>query len=355
VSRLTRDEIEERKRALQDASVERLVERADLAHQRSESFRYVKPFSDAYDGVVHSIRAADGRFTLGLAEIDTLTRGFGPKELVMILGFSHAGKTQLVNTAILNNRDKRILFLSMDDPTEMILVKLACMDMGVSADRLERQIRQGDESALRALRVAATDSFRNLVVVDESLSLSGVQSAVEEVTSYWGAPPDACIIDYLGSMQSEVNDDYDGVKSKAAALKRWEKEQPFPTIVLHQNTRGRGAPGEPITMLSGAYGGEQEATVLMGIRRKRDWTDLEQWERDQHANSVTLHVVKNKRPPSKVTPYEGVDFYMNPDTGLIRRMHDDDWPKRPSASGQVLTSAHEALEAAKGVSNGSGD
>ena len=142
------------------------------------------------------------------------------------------------------------------------------------------------------------------------------------------------------------NDEPEGVKARATALKRWQKDQPFPTIVLHQNTRGRGAPGEPITMMSGAYGGEDTATVLLGVRRKRDWAELEQWERETHKNTITIHVVKNKRPPAKITPTDGIDFYMDPHTGLIRRMNDDDWPVRRD---RPLTSSREALEVRRSI------
>ena len=187
---LTAEEIAERKARLEQAAQERLVDRAEIQVHRAEGLQYVRPFADAYDAVVDAMVNPDGRFRLGLAPIDTLTRGFGPKELVMIVGFSHAGKTQLVNTAILYNRDKRILFLSMDDPTEMILIKLACMRMGVSAEDLERRVAQGDKEALRALRVAATDDFRNLLVVDQSLSIAGIDRVVKEATTYWEAPPD---------------------------------------------------------------------------------------------------------------------------------------------------------------------
>jgi replicative DNA helicase len=342
MGRLTREEIAERKAAIERAATERLADRADVQVARTEGLQYVRPFSDAYDSTVDAMVNVDGRFRLGLGQIDVLTRGFGPKELVMVVGFSHAGKTQLVNTAILNNRDRRVLFLSMDDPTEMILIKLACMKLGVSAEALEKRIAQGDQDALTALRVAATDDFRNLIVVDQSLSLDGIDHVVREATTYWGAGPDAVIIDYLKSIQGG-DDENGGITTKATALKRWEKEQSFPTIVLHQNTRGRGAPGEPITMLSGAYGGEDVATVLMGVRRKRDWSELEEYERRQQKDTITIHVVKNKRPPAKVTPPDGIDFYMDPQTGLIRRLHDDDLPLNRTG----LTSSTEALAVAR--------
>ena len=66
---------------------------------------------------------------------------------VIVTGFAHSGKTQLTNTMIVNNPDKKILFFSLDDPAEMILAKLVAMQTDVPASLLEDRIRDGDEDA----------------------------------------------------------------------------------------------------------------------------------------------------------------------------------------------------------------
>lgn len=323
---LTEAEILDRKAALATAGSD-AVDR-DIRHQarKAGEYHYIRPFSSTYQGVVDALENPEDRFMFGLFDIDAMTRGHGPKELVMIVGFSHAGKTQVVNTAICNNKKKRVLFFSMDDPAEMILMKLACMHLDIDAETLEDLVRSGNAKAKQDLKVAATEEFRNLIVVDDSLGLNAMTTAIEEATEFWGAPPECVIIDYLQSMQGSGQDSDDGgIKAKAAAVKRWVKDKPFPTLLCHQNTRSRGAPGEPITILSGAFGGEQEATCIIGVRRKKDWADLDQWAQRKHAATITLHVVKNKRPPGRLTPKDGLDFYMSPDTGLIRPLRDADY------------------------------
>ena len=284
------------------------------------TYQYVKPFAKSYEGIIESLASSDHRFSLGIAPIDTLTRGFGPKELVFITGFAHSGKTQLVNTAILNNLNKRVLFFSMDDPAEMILLKLTCMYADVPADELERLIHEGDPAAKATLKRAATEIFKNLVVVDDSLGMEAMDKAIEEATDLWGAPPELVVIDYLELMQGNaVSDDANAnVKKKSQALKKWVKSKDWPTIVLHQGTRSGSEPGKPISMTSMAYGGEQEATIVIGVRRKKDDRDADMWARQANQSTVTLHVVKNKRPPAKVTKPDGVDLYMSPKTGVIR-------------------------------------
>ena len=263
-------------------------------------------------------------------------------------GNSHAGKTQLINSAICNNRDRRILFFSMDDPAEMILIKLTCMQQGVDAETLERHIRDDEQDGRKALRRAATSDFSKLIVVDESMGLGALTKAVEEATDYWGAPPECVFIDYLQSLEGNgSSDDEDGgVRQKIQGIKRWVKNKPFPTVVVHQNTRSKGGPGARITMTSGAYGGEQQSTMLIGVRRKRDDEDLDQWERDQNENTVTLHIVKNKRPPCKVTPIDGVDFFMSPTTGAIRLLRDEDLSAgATSAANKIHKTAEGAMSA----------
>ncbi len=114
------------------------------------------------------------------------------------------------------------------------------------------------------------------------------------------------------------------IKQKANALKRWAKHAEYPIIALHQGTRSRATPGEPITLLSMGYSGEQQATIVIGCRRKRDRADLEVHDRQAHENTITLHVVKNKRPGGRCTHFEGIDFRLDPATGVIGKLGRDD-------------------------------
>jgi hypothetical protein len=138
------------------------------------------------------------------------------------------------------------------------------------------------------------------------------------------------------------------VKAKSQSLKRWVKDQCAPVIAVHQATRSKGAPGEPITMLSMAYGGEQEATMVIGVRRKRDDQKLDSWERQCEQDTITLHLAKNKRPPARVTAPDGLDMYMDPNTGLIRPLREGDRQGQTSiTTSEVGNSAADALRIAQ--------
>lgn len=315
---ITEAEIEDRLASIVDRATERETEKTESLSLAAARNKYIRPLSAAADSVLEALENSDDRFRLGLAEIDVLTRGFGAKELIVVTGFSHAGKTQLINTAILNNAHKRVLFFSMDDPAEMILLKLACMHEGISAEVLETRVRQQDASAKLMLRQAASHTYGNLFVVDDCLSIAQMSLAIGEATAMWGERPDAIIIDYLDSIVGNSEGPDSATKAKAAELKRWVKGNDFPTVVIHQQSRSKGGPGQAVTITSGAHGGEQEATILIGVRRKRDDEDLDPSERQSHANTITIHVVKNKRPPARITPPQGHDFNMDPDTGLIK-------------------------------------
>lgn len=342
---LTPEDIKQRLASLKSDKLDSIIPEVS-----SDGYRYVKPFHESYNGIIEALENPDSRIMLGLPAIDVLTRGFGAKELIMVSGFAHSGKTQLINTMIAQNLDKRILFFSMDDPAEMILLKLCCMTTGFNAEVLEKRIRQGDEEAKVALKTSAVDTFANLIVVDESLGLTAMNKAIEEATNYWEGAPECIIIDYLELMQGNAfsDDAVANVKAKSQALKRWVKEQSCPVVVCHQNTRSKGGPGQAVTMLSMAYGGEQEATMVIGVRRKRDDQALDSWERQCQQDTITLHLAKNKRPPARVTPFDGVDFHMEPETGLIRPMRDTDGRGQTKFDTETIaTSASDALRIAQ--------
>jgi hypothetical protein len=321
VAALDRDAIEARLAAMrQPVSSEEALPVAD-EHAPTER----RKIGDSARSWLRVAQNPDQRFMLGLEPIDVLTRGFGPRELVFLTGFAHSGKTQLVNTAIVNNRDARILFFSLDDPGEMIAIKLLSMVSGIDAEELESLARSGDVDVLNLID-QADSIFPNLWIVDQPLSFGAMEREVEAATREWGAPPHAVAFEFLGLIPNGDGGSDAGAAliGKAQSAKRWAKDCDWPTLLLHQGTRGQCPPGKPVTITSMAYGGEAEATMMLGARRKSMDEDLDDHDRRRHAHTVTLHVVKNKRPPGRKTSHEGIDFYIDPGTGLIRPLKDGD-------------------------------
>ena len=59
------------------------------------------------------------------------------------------------------------------------------------------------------------------------------------------------------------------VPDKATFLKGFGRRHDIPMLVLHQTSRHAGADGAKLTMSSGSFGGEQQATAVIGVRRKK--------------------------------------------------------------------------------------
>ncbi len=296
---------------------------ADAERNASAVHRFIKPLSEVGESLITALRVEDG-ITLGLTQIDVLTRGFRPSDLVIITGFAHSGKTQMVNQMLVENPEKRIVFFSLDDPAEMILAKLVAMLRGIGSERIEQRVREGDEATTRMIMEVAEKSFPNLFVVDEVIGIPSMLQAVAEAEKIWGAPPHCVILDYVEMMPGDgVSDDHGAqVKRKINALKTWAKQAPYPVVALHQGSRSNAKPGEPITIMSMGFSGEQQATLVLGVRRKKDDAQLEEYERQQHENTITVHLVKNKRPGGRTSHFNGVDYHLDPVTGTIGQIRD---------------------------------
>lgn len=319
---LSPDEIAERIAAVEGAQAPSVV---------SNDYRYVQPFSNTADTLIDYIQNSDGRLMFGLKEVDMMTRGFGPGELCYVTGFAHSGKTQLFLTAICNNLDRRIVLFTFDEPAELVLAKLVALSRGKSYEWIEQQIKEKNEQVIRQVREVAANEMKNLIVIDSSLSLGQMSEALREAEDYWGASVDGVGIDFLELLRSEESE----VEKKSQELKRWVMEENVPVLCLHQGSRGNAGKGQKLTMQSMKYGGEAEATFVIGVRRKKDDEGLDEWERNKHANTVSISVIKNKRPPSKKGER---DFALDPETGLIRPLENEDFapvPKEPEIPGQT--------------------
>jgi replicative DNA helicase len=294
----------------------------------AEPYRFADPITSATQPLLDVLQHDDETFEFGILDVDVYLRGLRAKEACVITAFPHSGKTSLLLTAICNNPEKRILFLSLDDPREMILQKLVCMTHQLRGTEFEAAVRDNDQDMVDLLRSTPTDRFPNLLVSDASMGVEDLPVAVGEATDFWGAAPQAVMLDYvglLGGKGGSVEDGFSSVSTRMKELKAFAKSLPCPLLIVHQGTRGGAKPGTRITMTSMAFGGEQEATMVLGLRRKRDDEERDATERHRLRNTVTVDIPKLKRIGGRLTGPEGIDLFLDPNNGIIRTLHNSDF------------------------------
>ena len=272
--------------------------------------------SKVVENLVGFIRNPAERWYLGFPEIDLATRGVGKGEVLLVVGRSHTGKSQIllnsIVTNLVNDSNAHVVIFSMDEPRELVAMKLFCLLQGRSSTDVEEAIKAGDRNVLDALGLASERELSRVAIIDESMSLEGMSAAMDEAREWWGTNPSFCMIDYLELM---VGGDADatGVTSKAQALKRWAKTERVPVGLVHQAGRTAGERGKAAGIHAGRYGGEQEAIFVMEVYRKKDQTDLSDWETRYHANSINMNICKNKRTARLLDQ----TYYLDPECGHV--------------------------------------
>jgi replicative DNA helicase len=287
--------------------------------------KLIRPLTEAADGLIEYAQNPEGRFMLGLHDIDIMTRGFGRKELAYVTGKAHSGKTQVILQGVANNPDSRIVVFTPDETSELVLSKLVSITHGLDAEEVEARIRKGDPEAIRIVQKTAAVDYANLFIVDESLTLGSMMDAVHEAEDHWSEQVDAIIVDFLELIPSS-DESADGVVAKSQALKRFTHDVDAPVICLHQASRSSGARGQAAGMGAMRYGGETEAIFVLEVFRKKDDESLDEWERKNHIDTVTVNLCKNKRPPCKKGQ---VDMFLDPQTGRVSRIEARDVPPVP--------------------------
>lgn len=304
--------------------------------------KHYRPLADAASEYVHSARTRDQRINTGLPEFDAAMRGLGPKELLIVQGFAHAGKTLFTTQMIVHNKDKRMVLFTPDESRVLVLVKLASLISGISAEHLEEMIAGDNPAGEQIVRDAAAQ-FPFLAVFDDVADYQSMHRACDEAAAAHGGEAELVIFDYADLFGGVTAED-GGTPQRINTLKAWGKDRAVPLALLHQASRSQGRGGQAMSIDSGAYGGEQQATFVVGVRRKKEQyvsvlRDLEakmataktnqRYEIEEqiaearhmwwkHSDTITFNLVKNKRPPSRLV--DEIDYRLDPQTGRLEQL-----------------------------------
>lgn len=308
------------------------ISERQISEQQTDagSFHYVKPLTFAAEALIDVFQNPEGRFMFGIRPLDIMLRGIGKGELCLIVGRAHSGKSALALQAVVNNPQAKVLWFQWDESALLMLAKLCSVVTRTNGEQIEQLVRQGDTATIETIRKIASQTFRNLIVIDEPLCLEDMGMALSEAEEWWAKTNDdplvdAVILDFLELLPGDQ--DASGVDAKVKGLKRWGKIHNVPLLCIHQANRSAGHRGKTIGMDSAKFGGDAESTMVLGVSRKRDDPDIEPSDFERVKDTITINVDKNKRPGGK---RGAVDFYLDPDTGGIFPL--DDLHPEPTAA-----------------------
>ena len=244
--------------------------------------------------------------TTGFADLDKLTSGMQPSDLIIIAGRPSMGKTafalNLAQNAAVKGK-KTVCIFSLEMSREQLVQRMLCSDSGVNM----QSVRTGTITDAELIRIASSldPLSKASIYIDDSAgcSVAEIRSKCRRLQSRVGL--DMVVIDYLQLMQTSGK--YDNrvleISETTRKLKILARELNVPIILLSQLSRGPEQRTDHRPVMadlreSGAI--EQDADVIMLLYRPAVY--------DAEADNTTeVIVAKHRNGPTATVKLAWID------------------------------------------------
>jgi len=276
-----------------------------LADERTrQGFAHVKPVAD---GILEKIQELGGRgsvltgLTTGFAELDKLTSGLQPSDLIIVAARPSMGKTSLCltlaqNAAIQANAVVGVFSLEMSK--ESLVMRMLCSEGHVDAHRFRAGYLSRDEWARLAGALGTLSETKIFIDDTPGISVLEMRAKARRLAAEQKRL-DLIIVDYLqlmsgSSRRSESRQQE--VSQISRELKGLAKELNVPLVALSQLSRAPEARTDHRPQLSdlresGAI--EQDADVVAFIYREEQYNRTE-----ENAGIAEVIVAKQRNGPT---------------------------------------------------------
>lgn len=183
----------------------------------------------------------------GFPDVDAILGGFAPGSLNIIAARPSMGKTAMCINIGENiaARGKRVLMFSLEQPVNQITARRLAAESRVDSTRMKRPANQGglNQSDLGRLYTAANKITQHDFMVDDRSQASVHDIVARANKLHREQPLDLIVIDYLGLIDSGVDEKRNGVDANrdlgkiTKRLKALAKELAIPVILLSQLSR----------------------------------------------------------------------------------------------------------------------
>ncbi|NJL24802.1 MAG: replicative DNA helicase [Calothrix sp. SM1_5_4] len=250
----------------------------------------------------------------GFTELDELTSGFHPGELVIVAARPSMGKTAFSLNIALHaamREKKSVAYFSVEMGKDQVMMRMLASAAKIRAGDL-RIGRIDDQAWPRLINTAAAMSETSLFVDDTSgISPFDIRAKVRRLKAKHGL--DMIMIDYLQlmSMKQKTENRQQEVSEISKLLKSIAKELQVPVIALAQLNRGVEGRSDRRPMLSDLRESgsiEQDADVIMMIYRE------DYYDRDNPEIKGIAEIIIGKQ---RNGPVDTVKLRWNPEYGIF--------------------------------------
>lgn len=248
-------------------------------------------------GELMKLKGALTGVTTGFRDLDELTSGLQPSDLVIIAGRPSMGKTafalNLAQNAAIKGK-KTVCLFSLEMSREQLVQRMLCSDSGVNM----QSVRTGTISDMDLVKIATSlDPLSKAdIYIDDSpgCGVAEIRSKCRRLKSRTGL--DMIVIDYLQLMQTSGKHDNRvlEISETTRKLKIMARELNVPVILLSQLSRGPEQRSDHRPVMadlreSGAI--EQDADVIMLLYRPAVYDQSDD-------NTTEVIVAKHRNGPT---------------------------------------------------------
>jgi replicative DNA helicase len=265
------------------------------------------PIARLADDLFAQISAAQERMgemsgiTTGLPDLDELTGGLQPSDLIIVAARPGVGKSSLAMTMALNaavDAGAAVGVFSLEMSRDQLMQRMVAMRTGISTKRLRTGALRADELP-RVMEALGFLSELSISVEDTpAITITDLRNRARRLHARTGL--DLVVVDYLQLVRAaRAEGRVQEVGEIARGLKHLARELNVPVIALSQLSRAVEGRASHVPMLSDLRESgelEQAADIVMFIYRE------ELYDGAGQRGGAELHVAKHRNGPLGIVP-----------------------------------------------------
>ncbi|GAB3797872.1 replicative DNA helicase [Virgibacillus kimchii] len=266
----------------------------------------------------------------GFRDLDRLTSGFQPNDLIIVAARPSVGKTAFALNVAQNvavNSDENVAIFSLEMGAEQLVSRMLCAEGNIDSQRLRSGQLQADDWSKLTMAMGSLSNAGIYIDDSPGIRVAEIRSKCRRLKQEHGLG--MILIDYLqliqGSANSKENRQQE-VSEISRSLKALARELNVPLIALSQLSRGVESRQDKRPMMSDLResGSIEQDADIVGFLYRDDYYDTE----SEKQNIIEIIISKQRNGPVGSVELAFVKEY-NKFVDLDHRYQESDVPPVP--------------------------